>query len=468
MWTYDEKSGFWLEEDNASMQYTAGGYVYQGKTKHFSTINMDVAGNDPDFATCVRLEVGDSLSAWSSLVLRAYVTEADSTASQVKETVLDGDQYHAIYRIPYSNPPAGNTLRLELRGELPSGDDVVLLDDIINTDLRPKMTGNNLWPDYPYDECGEPIVLEADPVDLPYYGDIDATGRPAFLTGPYGQYLPEDPVQTSNDYYAAIDPANDKLTLGDWWIENGFGADGSGGTRASYLNHNDLGFGRDMHCLGNAADYACYVTNYGLPDQNPANANDAVSQNPATRGATVTMEYHASSGSNAVSFYAYGGGVAGAGRISFADLDGLGPKPIPHLCMVCHGSDSSVLDSNNLVIGAKFREFDLPSFRYSNNRSWDYGQAPDVSGVTTLSPAEFAAFRTLNDEVAAINPGNKIQELINAWYPGASDVPVVPANPSGWTAGAPTAFETQIYHEVYGKTCRTCHIARGFPETYNQ
>ncbi|MDH5544997.1 MAG: hypothetical protein OEZ43_05355 [Gammaproteobacteria bacterium] len=468
MWSYEEKTGLWLEEGEAKLQYTGTQYVYEGTTKHFSTINMDVAGNDPNVATCVRLELGSSLSSWSNLVLRAYVTEGGSTSSQVKETALDGDQYHAFYRIPYSNPPAGNTLRLELRGTLPSGNLVVLLDDIIQTDLRPKMTGVDLWPDYPYTECGDPIVLEADPVDLPYYGDIDSTGRPAFLTGPYGQYLPENPVQTAADYYAAIDPGNNKLTLGDWWTENGFGADGSGGTRASYMNHNDLGFGRDMHCLGNATDYACYVTNYGLPDQNPANANDAVSQNPATQGATVTMEYHSLLGNNAVSFYAYGGGVSASTRISFADLDGLGPKPLPHLCMICHGSDSSVLDGSNQVVGAKFREFDLPSFRYSNNRSWDYGIAPDASGVTTLSPAEFSAFHTLNSEVADINPGNKIEDLINKWFPGASTVPVQPAVPANWLAGGNVAFETQIYDEVYGTTCRTCHIARGFPETYNQ
>lgn len=463
MWSYEEKSGFWIEEGEGKMVNTASGLMYQGPTKHFSTINMDVAGNDPNVATCVRLELDPSLNAWSNLTLRAYVTEAGSTASQVKETALDGDQYHAIYRIPYSNPPAGNTLRLELRGQLPSGVVSVLLNDIINTDARPKMTGTDLWPDYPYAECGDPIVLTADPVDLPYYGDIDATGRPSFLTGPYGQYLPSDPVQTSADYYAAIDPAGLKLNLGSWWVENGFGADGSGGTRASYLNHNDLGFGRDMHCLGDSNDYACYVTNYGLPDQNPANADDAETQNPATQGATVTMEHHSSAGNNAVSFYAYGGGVAGSTRISFADLDGLGPKPIPHLCMVCHGSDGAVLDSNDLVVNAKFREFDLPSFRYSSDRAWDYSD-----GNTILSATEFANFRIINDEVAAINSGNKIDELIDAWYPGVSNVPVLPAVPSNWTPGVPTADETSLYHNVYGKTCRTCHIARGFPDTYAQ
>lgn len=459
MWSYEEKTGLWIEEGKGVLDSDANGLVYVGGTRHFSTINMDVAGNDPANATCVRLELGNSLSGWSALTLRAYVP-VGGNAVQVKETALDGAQYHAIYRIPYANPSAGNTLRLELRGTLPSGEAVVLLDDIINTDARPKMTGNNLWPPYPYTECGTPIVLQAAPVDLPYYGDINSTGRPAFLTGPYGQYLPVNGVQTSADYYAAIDPLNTKTTLGDWWIANGFGANGSGGTRASYLNHNDLGFGRDMHCLGNSSDYACHVTNYGLPDQNPANADDAESQNPATQGATVTMEYHQVAGDTDVSFYAYNGGVGTATRIQFADLDGLGPKPIPHLCMVCHGGEDGDFAVDNLVHDAVFREFDLPSFKYSGNRSWDYAPAPN-----TLTDAELANFATINAEVAAIDPSNKIQTLINGWYRGGGITPAQLDNahvPAGWTGNENT------YRDLYGKTCRTCHIARsGIVDTFN-
>ena len=33
-------------------------------------------------------------------------------------------------------------------------------------------------------------------------------------------------------------------------------------TSAVYANTIDLGFGRDMHCVQNGADVACYVSNY--------------------------------------------------------------------------------------------------------------------------------------------------------------------------------------------------------------
>ena len=102
--------------------------------------------------------------------------------------------------------------------------------------------------------------------------------------------------------------------------------------------------------------------NYGLPDQNVQNANDAMSQNALTRGATVAMEFDPNAANNAnVQFYVYNGGDGASTRLEFADLDGLGPKPVPHLCMVCHGGDYV----GNRVRFARFREFDLPSFRYS-------------------------------------------------------------------------------------------------------
>lgn len=451
LWSYAESKGVWIEEGKATLKATASGPVYVGTTTHFSTINMDVAGNDPALATCVRLELDASFSAWQNKVLRAYVSYA-GTAIQVKETALDNAQYHAIYRIPFGNAFPPNTLRLELRGTF-NGQQVVLLDNIVNTDLRPKMTGTDLWPPYPYEPCGVPILLTAAPGIVPQYGDNDATGRPYFLTGPFGDFAPANGEQAATDYYAAIDPASQKTTLGAWWAANGFNAtDGSGGTRAAYLNHNDLGFGRDMNCLKVGANLACYVTNYGAADQNPANADFARDKTVAKRGATVAMEFNAAAGPEAVQFYVYGNAGPTSARLKFADLDGFGPKPVPFLCMVCHGGPSS-LTAANKAQQSRFREFDLPSFKYPNGTSWDYGQAvpPEVDTV---------AFGQLNQLVRDISPvTSPIRELINHWYPGAvfANAPVTPTPPSTWNANATnqTAYQT-----VYGKTCRTCHVAR--------
>lgn len=463
IWGYNEKTGLWGEEGQATLQNTAEGWMYVGKTTHFSTLNMDVAGNDPAQATCVRFELGQSLAGWTNLVLRAYVSYA-GTSVQVKETALDGQQYHAIYRIPYAPPaPPPNTLRLELRGTY-SGQEVVLLNNVIATDApRPKMTGNNLWPPYNYSECGDVVTLEADPVNLPYYGDLDAAGRPAFLSGPTGSFLPANGDQEATDYYNTIDPGNaTNPTLATWWTNHGFNADGSGGTSAQYLNFNDLGFGRDMNCKVTGSDLACYVTNYGGPDQNLANADDAVGKVQAKRLATVAMEYKASEPADRrVRFYVYGGGdPAAAGKLKFADLDGMGPKPVPHLCTVCHGGRYNAVDKN--AKQSRFREFDLQSFKYSGGRSWDYAPV-----ANTLSPAELTAFSQLNKMVHDIAPaGTPIQDLIEKWYPGvlgaAGTAPVKPAVPAGWSS------QVNAYHNVYGRSCRTCHVARdnGSPSNY--
>jgi hypothetical protein len=456
MWSYDEKRGVWIEEGTATRQNTPQGPMYVGKTKHFSTINMDVSGSDPAQATCVRFEIGDSLSGWTDLVARAYVSYG-GTAVQVKETDLNSDQYHAIYRIPYAPPaPPPNTLRIELRGTY-GGQEVVLLNRIINTDApRLKMTGNNLFPPYPYTECGDVVTLEADPVNLPQYGDIDATGRPAFLTGPYGQYAPANGEQIATDYYNTIDPGDANFpTLAAWWTGHGFNADGSGGTRASYLNFNDLGFGRDMNCKETGSDLACYVTNYGLPDQNLANADAAEGQDLTQRGATVAMEFDASeSADRRVRFYVYApGDPNAAGKLKFADLDGLGPKSVPHLCIVCHGGTYDTTDNN--VLEARFREFDLQSFKYSGGRSWDY---PPSADNNSLSNSELTAFATLNQMVHAIQPNSSaIKELIDDWYPGGfgpGTKPVQTNVPPGWST------QVSVYQNVYGKSCRTCHVAR--------
>jgi hypothetical protein len=456
LWSYDETRGIWVEEGTATRQPTPQGPMYVGKTKHFSTLNMDVAGNDPAQATCVRFELGSSLSGWTNLVVRAYVSYG-GTAVQVKETALNSDQYHAIYRIPYAPPaPPPNTLRLELRGTY-GGQEVVLLNNVINTDApRPKMTGTNLWPPYPYAECGDVVTLQADPVNLPYYGDIDATGRPAFLTGPVGQFAPPNGEQIATDYYNTIDPGNaTNPTLSVWWTNHGFAADGSGGTRAAYLNHNDLGFGRDMNCKKTGNDLACYVTNYGAPDQNPTNADDALNQVAAKRGATVAMEYkNTESADRRVRFFVYAGGdPTTAGKLKFADLDGLGPKSVPHLCLVCHGGTYD--SGSNNALQARFREFDLQSFKYSGGRSWDY---PPSADNNSLAANELTAFATLNQLVRDVQPNTSaIKELIDNWYPGGfgpGTKPVQTNVPSGWNS------DPDVYRNVFGKTCRTCHVAR--------
>ena len=456
-WSYDQGAGLWREDFKGTLQTTPEGPAYLGQTSHFSTLNMDVAGNDPIHATCVRFEVDSAFNAWSNLTIRAYVSYG-GTNVKVKETPLDGSQYHAIYRIPY-NTGTPNTLRLELRGTF-NGVNEILLDNIVATDARPKMTGTNLWPPYPYAECGDSVLLKPAPGVVPNWGDYDASDRPAFLGGPYGSFNPPDGATQAAAYYAALDQGGTaKTTLGEWWQQNGYGVDGLGAgnssyVRQAYLNFNDLGFGRDMHCIQNGAKRACYVTNYGFPDQNPANADAAENLDASKRAATVAMEFdntatHNSTTDERVQFFVFGGGVATSPRIEFADLDGLGPKPVPFLCMVCHGGQPSLTAAHKSNY-SRFREFDLPSFHYSLGRTWDFGSG-------TLTAQELDNFAKLNQVAHDAPSGTAISDLVDRWYTGGTaggPPPTQPNPPPGWS-GDPSG-----YHNVYAKSCRTCHIAR--------
>jgi len=150
----------------------------------------------------------------------------------------------------------------------------------------------------------------------------------------------------------------------------------------------------------------------------------------------------------------YGGGdPATAGKLKFADLDGLGPKSVPHLCIVCHGGRYDA-PSNN-VAEARFREFDLQSFKYPGGRSWDYAPSP-LNG--NLSADELTAFATLNKLVRDIQPGSSaIKELIDNWYQGNFGPGAIPSQnvvPAGWN------LDSGVYKNVFGKSCRTCHVAR--------
>lgn len=459
-WSYDETSGKWKYEGKAQLMNTPDGPVYAGKTTHFSYLNMDVSGNDPATATCLRFELDPALNSWTNKQMRATVSY---NGNQVitKETALNNDQYHAIFRIPYGASFPPNTLRLEVSGEF-NGQSVVLVDNVINTDARPKMTGNNLWPGYPYNECGTPVVLAPATGVVPQYASNDATNRPYFLTGPYGTFLPDDGETIATNYYNTIGATANKPTLKQWWLDNTFNADGSGGTRAAYLNHNDLGFGRDMHCKKNGNNVACYVTNYGAPNQLAANADAALDQDAAQRGATVAMEFRAADGAEAVQFYVYTnkGGDAGdpfgsAGLLKFADLDGFGPKPVPHLCLVCHGGSPAAITAasgNAKAQHSRFREFDLPSFRYPANAAWNYGQPVPPQ----INMADFGA---LNQMVRDTTPSTApIDKLISGWYPvNFAQAPQQNTPPSGWNGNA---TDIDGYHSVYGQSCRTCHVAR--------
>jgi hypothetical protein len=112
-------------------------------------------------------------------------------------------------------------------------------------------------------------------------------------------------------------------------------------------------------------------------------------------------------------------------------LDQEGPKPIPQMCMSCHGG-SYHFDADR-VTDASFLPFELSNLIFSQNPNFTAGAQEDK-------------FRELNRLVTLtrpLDPTDPINELIIA---GASAV-------QGWKG------HDRLYNEFVRPYCRTCHAA---------
>jgi hypothetical protein len=439
LWSYDESDGYWKEAGNSTFSAATGSFT--GKVKHFSTINTDLEKNDaaclkvliyPPIPTGVKLRVSDPTGA---------------VFGQTFEFVLDAG-INAVYRLPANTDVRlelfnadgttyGGTILLE---EVPG---VALAGNIVNTG-PPIPPGQTLWPPEPYETCKLVILREANEPTATAFLAFKGVGDLAQAEG----------------YYKAVDPNDERLTLGAWWTKNGFVFDPNGiptnAVRTSYLNFNDLGSGRDMYFKQNPdGTAAAYVTNYGPFNQDHGNADLAANRN--TPGATVSMEYGPVEGQGTtriVKFlvFAGNGGGANASRQPGADLDGFGIKFVPNLCLNCHGGAYSPANATaptfaEVNMGASFRELDIATFKFPGGRA-------DVNATEkTAFKQQNLIVKGLPGEAISIQP---IKDVISGWYPGASDEQDNSFTPAGW-AGAP---QQNLYHDVVKRSCRTCHVAQ--------
>ena len=436
LWSYSESDGFWKVSGSAS--FSTSNASFTGKVTHFSTINADVEKDDdaclkvliyPPIPTGVKLRVTSSEFSQSfEFVLDAAINGVfrlpNNTDVQLQLFEADGSNYD------------GNVLLEEVAG-------VPLAGDIVNT--GPAIpSGEDSTPTEPYEPCKLVIMREAnEPVANAFF-----------------VFKGKGDLETANGYYAAVDPNDERKTLGDWWTKNGFTFDANGqptnGVRTSYLNFNDLGSGRDMHFLRRAdGTVAAYVTNYGLFNQDHGNADLAA--NRTDPGATVAMEYGPVEGQGTtriVKFFVFFGGDndRNAPRSTSADLDGFGAKFVPNLCLNCHGGDYYPDDTAaptfaELNMGASFRELDIATYKFPGGR-------------TEADNTEKAAFKEQNLIVKGMAAGDTIaiqpiKDLISGWYSGSSIDQDNDFTPSGWV-GAP---KEDLYDGVIKQSCRTCHVA---------
>lgn len=506
---FNEATGVWEQDGMAVLVGSGSTAVYQRKVKHFSNVNADIL-KQGESCVAVEYDAAAGFSAPLDIEIIMQPSVVNPTVNQVRTVTRTDLDTFAIYNLPNNSDIAITPIIDGIQpdgsaGPVPAG------VFIVNTGGAQTSATNNPTanPDGSfYSEsggvatgpCGSRVVLTNLPAPVP------ASGY-EFLQGVFLQYssnfttLELDPAIDANelvlgalDYYNHADPRDKRNSYNLFLSENDFGEAFDAGEvewNAEFANSGDLGFGRDMHCRRNNGgdgqfDYACYVTNYGqppldLPDQDDAdNAHAGVSPD-----ATVAMEYSRvenpagdpvefPDNDRAVKFYVFNTNAPDAEPITKADLDNFGERPIPQLCVICHGGQTAAvaLDPINptgpskgafidrvdiMNMDSSFLPFDLGLYNFpvSNGKA---AQQPSFKGLN-----EDIVLGVATANVAAGNPGAEIIELIDEFYDGGAladqvDEPVV----DDWDKANPSSDINRLYREVFAPTCRTCHISQPY------
>lgn len=487
--SYDEEKGLWIEESVMTLKTVNGVSSYVGVAKHFSAFNAD---NVKDAnASCIRVFSPDLPGNYD---LEVAAPIGNNGAIKILKKPIDNSMSteHVIYNLPSQSnitlAPMSQGANPQLYGYF-----------IVNSGPSQSPSNSpNVPPGAPYDSCNNEITLTIGqapnaPLGGEFLNGIGFIGASNLgidddltVSGPIENDLREAIVTASRNYYESIDPAGDFDTFDKFRTQHGFSLDPTnpavGEIVVSYANSGDLGFGRDMHCRENGGNYACYVTNYGFgydnnnsggggtPDVDDA---DAAASRSTVGGsaeiATVAMEYTTIAGqaNRIVKFYVYKKDFPSAGeyaRSISANLDGRGERPVPQLCMVCHGgnipshSDGVPVFSTpaQVDLNARFVPFDHRFFTFPS------GLAP--------SDDEEDAIRDLNqlivDLIPAGAPANDpIREVISKMYSGVlPDHQNINSTVDGWDTGnsANVANQKEFYDDVFTSACRMCHIAQPF------
>ncbi|MEJ2445568.1 MAG: hypothetical protein P8Y42_19315 [Exilibacterium sp.] len=263
------------------------------------------------------------------------------------------------------------------------------------------------------------------------------------LDGLHAESRTRESQEEEQDYYEAIDPRDDKLTFNDWLDENGFldqGGNIFGELEARYYNKNDLGLGREMHCLEDRNKVACYTVNYGEPVKDDGLEALAAAVAATDPVAIVALEYDDGDSDNPIKYYAFNGTGE---RVTELALDNEEAKSVPGVCLNCHGGEYN--DRDQTITGSSFLPLDLEGFEFASE---DFSEG-----------AQSEVFRALNALVKRTNPNSDVAQLIDGWYDGQVERRGAVFNRNY----VPDAWKNQAlqYTYVVKPYCRTCHVGIG-------
>jgi len=489
--SYDEKRGLWVEEGTMSLTTFSGVSAYTAKVKHFTTYNADTFfGNG---AACVRVFSPSLPGQYNLEVMSPYPDGTPHYKNYPIDNVTSTE--HVIYNI---TPNANITLAPITQGATPQ-----LLGFYIVNSGKAETSNSSPNPPSgpPYLSCQNFVELKVGSApESPFGGEFlhglgylaaENLGFEDLTTAaPSGNALKDSIVQASQHYYLNVDPTTLRDTFDKFKSHHGFsataGTPAAGEIVAQYANSGDLGFGRDMHCLKKAnGDVACYVTNYGtgynngIPGDGTPDTDDAkaaatrIAVGQSKEVATVAMEYtpieNDPVGDRVVKFFVYKKDfpTTGAyGRSISANLDGRGERPVPQLCMICHGGLVPNEPGNPPV----------PVFGSAADVKLDSRFLPFDYRFYTFDPAaskaaQDANFKSLNEQIVNAAPptaaGDPINEIVSGLYNnGVSATQIRDFIVPGWANGASANAPNQqnFYTGVIANPCRTCHTAQPFSQ----
>lgn len=522
--TYQEARGVWTEDGEAVLQDVGGRPTYVAEVTHFTAYNTDLIKNDQ---ACLAVQ-NDGMPPSYNLEVTIPQLGGLAPVTRFLPGVEGGNTEIAILNLPKET----NIVLTPIRTDDPDPDknNLPMGVFVVNTGAPQNPT----WPTVPggfanepvgppyYQEtagvsdgaCSTKIVLRD--LGLQFYPETPPTGAflhgltfaavnlsetdPAFPGDANGP-LREAVEEASQDYNDQIDPQQLRATLSCFKAVNrmplkpgetcpehaaaGFTPQPElSETSAVFANSADLGFGREMHCVQDGGNVACYVSNYdSLVYTGPGQGTDVSKAQTAVDGftgtgapdATVAMEYSAIEGDTppqpVVKFYVFN---QAGNPVNKANLDGLGDRPVPQLCMVCHGGAipnavglTTVLGVGTPVFGnatdvklnAKFLPFDLRSFSFA---------APDTDTSNLFNKLnQQDEFQELNRMVKVAPPPDStdstsdvIVDLYDTWYPADALPQIEDQAVPKWNTDA---LHADAYVQVVGRSCRTCHVANAFP-----
>lgn len=223
-----------------------------------------------------------------------------------------------------------------------------------------------------------------------------------------------------------------------------------------YYNKNELGLGRELGCaefddgLANGPKgVACFVTNYGTAFRDSNNSLRLAVEGLHSKN-TVCITYRPSMPSGyQVQFYTFNGS---GDRIEWAQLDYLGPRPQPNVCMNCHGG---VYDSEkHLAKYAHFLPMDPNVVIYGTDADAVANHVTRADLEERIRVANYLGYKSGE----ALAPAQR--DMLDRLYGGNIAVPEAKTTnewyPSGWND---TQSHRELFDKVVKPNCETCHLA---------